>query len=72
MSQVIRISGQLEQLAVKNIEHVGEEGARRGAAVLPDGSAVPVYNHPENGTIWYEQMSMNEWLASQVEEDEDE
>lgn len=70
MAQVIMISGELQEIPVKNIQHVGEEGARRGLAVLPDGREVPVYNHPDNGTVWHEQMSMNEWLASQVEESE--
>lgn len=67
MAQVIRITNELQKLPVKNIRHVGDEGARSGTVILPDEQEIPVYNHPENGTIWYEQMSLDEWRASQVE-----
>ena len=70
MAQVIRIGRDNEQqppdeLPVSEITHEGEEGARLGLALLPGGATIPVYNHPENGSIWYEQLSLEEWKASQ-------
>ena len=62
MEHVIRLSGQLEQLPVKNIQHTGIEGARTGLAVLPDGHTISVYKHPENGRdVWYEQTVYEAW-----------
>lgn len=71
MSQVIRIGSSLdeggrpEELLVSHVQHVGDEGARRGLAQLPGGHFIEVYNHPENGQLWYEQMSLEDWKASQ-------
>lgn len=45
------------RLPAKDIKPVGNEGARRGIAILPDGREVPIYNIIEWGWLWEEQES---------------
>jgi hypothetical protein len=52
-----------------SLQAVGEEGARRAIALV-DEYEVRIYNRVEWGYLWEEQMSMDEWLAAQVEEKE--
>lgn len=49
----------------KNIRWVGEEGARRGMAIR-DGKEVPIYNHPEDGTVWHEQLQAGDLYVLEV------
>ncbi len=44
----------------KDIQHVGEEGARRAMALV-DGREVPIYNRIEWGFLWYEQEQRGDW-----------
>lgn len=67
MSYIFLISGEMQELPVKDIKHVGTEGARQGTAVLPDGREVPVYNHPDTGRdVWYEQESQANTSQNEV------
>jgi hypothetical protein len=53
------ISGEERIAPAKNIHHVGEEGARRGVAIV-DGIIVPIYNRVEWGYLWYEQEPLRD------------
>jgi hypothetical protein len=48
------IDGSERIVPVKDIQLVGEEGNRRGVALV-DGREVPIYNRVEWGFLWYEQ-----------------
>lgn len=50
------IDGSEKIVPAKDIQWVGEEGARRGTALV-DGREVPIYkrSEPEWGPLWYEQ-----------------
>ncbi len=50
------IDGSEKIVPAKDIQYVGEEGARRGTALV-NGKEVPIYkrSEPEWGPLWYEQ-----------------
>ncbi len=58
------IDGTERIVPAKDIRHVGEEGARRGTALV-DGKEVPIYkrSEPEWGPLWYEQVRQGECVS---------
>jgi hypothetical protein len=62
--QVHFIDGSQRIVPAKNIHSVGEEGARSATAIM-DGREVPIYNHPEDGYLWYEQMTYVQYKQQQ-------
>lgn len=54
------IDGTERIVPAKDIQEVGEEGARRGTAI--DGEReVLIYNRVEWGFLWYEQEQRSDW-----------
>lgn len=69
MATVQRIDGTFARaVEITNIEHVGDEGSRRGAAHI-DGKQIPVYNSIVDGfnSIWVEQMTWEEYQEHKAE-----
>ncbi len=66
------IDGSEKIVPAKDIQWVGEEGAKRGTALV-DGKEVPIYrrSEPEWGPLWYEQERRPE-PEEDYEEDEEE
>ena len=54
------IDGSEKIVPAKDIQHVGEEGARKATALV-DGKEVPIYkrSEPEWGPLWYEQAGVH-------------
>jgi len=66
MAIVQLIDGRLlENVQVKNIKHVGDEGSRSGTAVI-DGKEYPVYNSIVDGfsNVWTEQISYETYMKT--------
>ncbi len=64
------IDGSEKIVPAKDIQWVGEEGARRATALV-DGREVPIYkrSEPEWGPLWYEQeVSKDTFLWRALEE----
>ena len=64
------IDGSEKIVPAKDIQYVGEEGARKATALV-DGREVPIYkrSEPEWGPLWYEQeVSKDTFLWRALEE----